>query len=127
MKTVVLLSYNNLGLEFWNRHLNFNHNVEVHHFRTGKSCISALAVGLKADVIIVDDYFARTEKGDYSGHEVVNKVSKKFTKIPCFHITPDLAEVANGNGDQHVVFSNFDESVLALINNSLDAQLAETA
>ena len=113
MKTVFILSYNNLGLDFWKNHLNLDESDKVYQFRKGDQCLRNM--NCLPNLVIVDEYFAHIIGDDMDGEEVVRVISEKHAGANCFHISPNNTYLEQSGVDE-VFRSNFNHEVINKIN-----------
>ena len=119
MKTVFILSYNSLGLDFWENHLELDNSDKVHQFRSGQDCIKSL--NNKPSLIIIDDYFAKDKNGDAKSEEVIQIMTQIMPDVSVFHISPQNCNTENSKGKNNFMYSNFNQDIIADINENLNS------
>ena len=119
MKTVFILSYNSLGLDFWENHLELGHSDKVHQFRSGQDCIKSLHN--KPSLIIIDDYFANYKYGDARSEEVVQIMNQIMPDVAVFYISPQNCNTENSQGKNKFMCSNFNQDIISDINETLNS------
>jgi len=119
MKTVFILSYNSLGLDFWGDHLELGHSDKVHQFRSGQDCIKSL--NHKPSLIIIDDYFANFKDGDARSEEVIQIMTQIMPDVAVFYISPQNCNTENPQGKNKFMCSNFNQDIISDINETLNS------
>ena len=119
MKTVFILSYNSLGLDFWENHLELGHSDKFHQFRSGRDCIKSL--NHKPSLIIIDDYFAKYKNGDARSEEVIQIMTQIMPDVSVFFISPQNCNTEHSRGENNFMCSNFNQDIIADINETLNS------
>ena len=119
MKTVFILSYNSLGLDFWGDHLELGHSDKVHQFRSGQDCIKSL--NHKPSLFIIDDYFANFKDGDARSEEVIQIMTQIMPDVAVFYISPQNCNTENPQGKNKFMCSNFNQDIISDINETLNS------
>ncbi len=125
-KKIFIISYNNLPIDFWKAHLNFE-NAQVWHWQNSEQAISNLTT-VWPDIIIVDGYWAKK-----SFQPCIESILSKKMKIKLFCFIPlDKSNTKLIHIDQRMTVSNFNSDVLEKINeliksNDLNQIISRTA
>ncbi|NNE55004.1 MAG: hypothetical protein HKN32_03215 [Flavobacteriales bacterium] len=117
MSKIVIVSYNNLGLDFWKNHLSLGSLDELLHFHSGNACIQANPA--QTDIVIVDDYFGKPKPGDLGSAEAIRLIANMHPQAKCFHVSPEYCSVDPAGRPMNYRCSNFNGDVISEINSIL--------
>ncbi len=123
MKNIFVLSFNNLGLDFWKKHLEIQNVERIYQFTSAETCLKSL--NCEPDLVIVDDYFSNTKEGDPDAIVVLEAIHTMLPNTICLHISPTHCYNAKFDPNTNTYCSNFNQDILNKMNLVLNNELME--
>ncbi|MCB0762651.1 MAG: hypothetical protein KDC12_14075 [Flavobacteriales bacterium] len=117
MKTIFILSFNNLGLDFWKTHLHLDQSEKVYQFRKGEPLLKS--INFRPDLVVIDDYFASQKPGDLNAQDVIDGIKAMLPKTKCLHISPSFSNDNQYDRENKVMRSNFNSDLLEKVRSWL--------
>lgn len=117
MKTIYILGYNNLGADFWEKHLDFNSDVRVLFFKDGTALLKHTKNN--PDIIVVDDYFCNEPPKNHSFSDLQIGLSLRCAYTPTFFFSPRFSGKARKSSKYPHYYSCLDEDMLNFLNKKM--------
>lgn len=114
MKNIFVLSFNNLGLDFWKKHLEIENVERIYQFTSAEKCLKS--INCEPDLVIVDDYFSNMKEGDPDAYVVLEAIHTMLPNTICLHISPSHCYNAKFDPSTNTYSSNFNQDILNKMN-----------